>query len=46
MFNNTITLSNGVVVPQLALGTWLFLWNVNEWTCYNKRIGKSTRFPD
>ena len=23
MFNNTITLSNGVVVPQLALGTWL-----------------------
>ena len=23
MFNKTITLSNGVVVPQLALGTWL-----------------------
>ncbi len=23
MFNTTITLSNGVVVPQLALGTWL-----------------------
>ena len=23
MFNNTITLSKGVVVPQLALGTWL-----------------------
>ncbi len=23
MFNNTITLSNGVIVPQLALGTWL-----------------------
>ena len=23
MFNETITLSNGVVVPQLALGTWL-----------------------
>jgi len=23
MFNNTITLSNGVAVPQLALGTWL-----------------------
>ena len=23
MFNNTITLSNKVVVPQLALGTWL-----------------------
>ena len=23
MFNNTVTLSNGVVVPQLALGTWL-----------------------
>ena len=23
MFNNTITLSNGVVVPQLAFGTWL-----------------------
>ncbi len=23
MINNTITLSNGVVVPQLALGTWL-----------------------
>ena len=26
MFNNTITLSNGVVVPQLALGTWIRLW--------------------
>ena len=24
MFNTTITLSTGVVVPQLALGTWLF----------------------
>ena len=23
MFNNTVTLSNGVIVPQLALGTWL-----------------------
>ena len=23
MFNKTVTLSNGVVVPQLALGTWL-----------------------
>ncbi len=23
MFNETVTLSNGVVVPQLALGTWL-----------------------
>ncbi|SFG78749.1 hypothetical protein SAMN05216356_1297 [Oribacterium sp. WCC10] len=23
MFNTTSTLSNGVVVPQLALGTWL-----------------------
>jgi len=23
MFNTTITLSNGVDVPQLALGTWL-----------------------
>lgn len=23
MFNNTLTLSNGVVIPQLALGTWL-----------------------
>ena len=23
MFNNHITLSNGVIVPQLALGTWL-----------------------
>ena len=23
MFNESITLSNGVVVPQLALGTWL-----------------------
>ena len=23
MYNNTITLSNGVAVPQLALGTWL-----------------------
>lgn len=23
MFNNTITLSNEVVVPQLALGTWI-----------------------
>ena len=23
MFNKTITLSNGVVVPQLAIGTWL-----------------------
>jgi len=23
LFNHTITLSNGVVVPQLALGTWL-----------------------
>lgn len=23
MFNETITLSNGVIVPQLALGTWL-----------------------
>jgi diketogulonate reductase-like aldo/keto reductase len=23
MFNNSVTLSNGVVVPQLALGTWL-----------------------
>lgn len=23
MFNQTVTLSNGVVVPQLALGTWL-----------------------
>ena len=23
MFSNNITLSNGVVVPQLALGTWL-----------------------
>ena len=23
MFNNTISLSNGVVVPQLALVTWL-----------------------
>ena len=23
MFHNTITLSNGVAVPQLALGTWL-----------------------
>ncbi len=23
MFSNTVTLSNGVVVPQLALGTWL-----------------------
>ena len=23
MFNNTITLANGVTVPQLALGTWL-----------------------
>ena len=23
MFNKTITLANGVVVPQLALGTWL-----------------------
>ncbi|MDD6359203.1 MAG: aldo/keto reductase, partial [Parafannyhessea umbonata] len=23
MHNKTVTLSNGVVVPQLALGTWL-----------------------
>ena len=23
MFNNTLTLSNGVMIPQLALGTWL-----------------------
>ena len=23
MFENTITLANGVNVPQLALGTWL-----------------------
>ena len=23
MFNETITLSNGIIVPQLALGTWL-----------------------
>ena len=23
MFHNTVTLSNGVAVPQLALGTWL-----------------------
>ncbi len=23
MFNETVTLSNGVIVPQLALGTWL-----------------------
>ena len=23
MFNKSITLSNGVIVPQLALGTWL-----------------------
>ena len=23
MYNNSITLSNGVSVPQLALGTWL-----------------------
>lgn len=23
MFNKTVTLSNGIVVPQLALGTWL-----------------------
>ena len=23
MFNDTVTLSNGVIVPQLALGTWL-----------------------
>ena len=23
MFNETMKLSNGVVVPQLALGTWL-----------------------
>lgn len=23
MFNNTLTLSNGVTIPQLALGTWL-----------------------
>ena len=23
MFNETLKLSNGVVVPQLALGTWL-----------------------
>ena len=23
MFQNTITLSNGISVPQLALGTWL-----------------------
>ena len=23
MFENTITLANGVTVPQLALGTWL-----------------------
>ena len=23
MYNKTVTLSNGVVVPQLALGTWL-----------------------
>ena len=22
MYNNTITLANGVIVPQLALGTW------------------------
>ena len=23
MFNETVTLSNGVIVPQLALGTWM-----------------------
>ena len=23
MYNQTMTLSNGIVVPQLALGTWL-----------------------
>ena len=39
MFNNTITLSNGIVVPQLALGAWLFpcvWWKDVRWCELNE----------